>query len=357
MLSLNHDDHVDATSGPYDLLLPASYRTPDDDIAVPTLTTSFLQKELGVKRLNDIHRWMWIVGRPMPPRPLYHQKAIGRQIVVHEQMDLHLVWDEQRIFLKPIPPYLFEQSFWRDILSCDGHELASGSRQACTRPEDSTHFKEMTHFPDGDNCDRCELRKLATGFTLTYTSLIAYESDLSIAKKCNLVPEEMTWPQWRSLVKSLLSTTLSSDHPASSPRNHAVNPRYHYGELRLNRLNLIYRLTLRAPIRGYLYGHNSYHQFWTANMQRLAAAFAYTVVVLTAMQMGLETDRLGENKHFQNASYGFAVFSIVAPLVLLGLTGVLFLGVFTVNWVISTRYWMRRMVQIEKGNERIGAIP
>lgn len=62
-----------------------------------------------------------------------------------------------------------------------------------------------------------------------------------------------------------------------------------------------------------------------------------------AMQMGLETDRLGNNKLFQRGSYGFAAFTIVAPLVMLGLIVVLFLRVFIVNWVVSTRYWRRRM--------------
>lgn len=336
MLCSNHDECINVTSTPYDNLLPASYRTQDDDVVVPTLTTNFLKKELGVKRLNDIHPWLWMVGRPMPPRPLYYHKAIGRQIVVHEQMDLHLVWDEQRIFLKPIPPYLFEENFWQDVLGCQ--ECAPGTRT-----------KEVVHTIDGDECDRCELRKLATGFMLSYTSLVAYQNDLSTAKNHNLVPSEMTWLQWRTIVSSLLCETSSQTRQGSPLRAHIVNPRYHYGELRLNRLNMIYRLTLRDPVRGYLYRHTTYYQFWTANMQRLAAAFAYTVVVLTAMQVGLETELLGTNKHFQRASYGFTVFAVVAPLGVLGLVGGVFLGVFTVNWVISKKYWKRRMDRIEKG--------
>lgn len=317
---------------------------------VPTLTTSFLQKELGVERLNAIQSWMWMVGRPMPPRPLYYQKAIGRRIVVHEQMDLHLVWDEQRIFLKPIPPYLLEQSFWEDTLSCQ--EGASA-----TRREHSKEWKEVVPCTNGHDCDRCELRKLATGFVLSYASLIAYQNDLSIAKNSNLVPPEMTWPQWRFIVRALLCSTSSHARPMFPSKAHVVNPRYHYGELRLNRLNMIYRLTFRDPIRGYLYSHTTYYQFWTANMQRLAAAFAYTVVVLTAMQVGLQTERLGTNKHFQRASYGFTVFSVVAPLGVLGLVAGVFLGVFTVNWVLSNRYWRRRMDRIERGVEKHDTIP
>ena len=45
----------------YEDLLPASYRTLHDDVAVPTLTVDYLYGELEVKRLNDIHQWLWTV--------------------------------------------------------------------------------------------------------------------------------------------------------------------------------------------------------------------------------------------------------------------------------------------------------
>lgn len=54
------------------LLLAASYRTKDDNLNVPTLNPDYLRHELGVRRLNEIHSWLWMVGRPMPPRALHH---------------------------------------------------------------------------------------------------------------------------------------------------------------------------------------------------------------------------------------------------------------------------------------------
>ena len=350
----NKSGHIKSSLHAYEHLLPASYRTTDDDVTIPTLNTTFLKKELGVKRLNDIHEWLWTVGRPMPPRPLHYQKAAGRNIIIHERTDLHLAWDEQRMFLKPIPRYLLDEGFWQDHLNCDNDKCASVPRQYYTMEENKS-VKHVAEFHPG-NCDRCEIRKLATGFLLSYTSLITYESDLFIAKEHNLVHAEMTWHEWRSLVKSLLSSypTSSSTHPGFSPRTHAVNPRYHYGELRLDRLNMIYRFTLRAPLRGYLYGFNTYHQFWTANMQRLAAIFVYIIVVLTAMQVGLETKWLTNNATFQRVSYRFTVFSIVTPLVIVGLLGLVFLGVFVTNLVGATRYWRRRMGWIARGTTGLG---
>ncbi|KAI4858955.1 hypothetical protein F4820DRAFT_193497 [Hypoxylon rubiginosum] len=54
----------------------------------------------------------------MPLRPLHHQLLLDRDVVIAEQMDLHLVWTPGRIFLKPLPPFLLEPRFWRDQLAC-----------------------------------------------------------------------------------------------------------------------------------------------------------------------------------------------------------------------------------------------
>ena len=327
-----------------DDLLPASHRTSDDDVLSPTLTTSFLKKELGVDRLNRIHYWLWLVGRPMPPRPLYYQKVLGRKLVIHEQMDFHLVWDEQRMFLKPIPRYLLDEIVWNDKMSCkDQCEEAVallGNHGQRTLSQGLGMVDIERRF-----CERCSLRRLATGFLLTYASLISYEHDFHIAKTSFLIPSEMTWLQWRHRVKHLLDPKTKRD----------INLRYHYGELRLGRLNKIYRFTLRSPIRGYLYGRNTYHQFWDANLGRIATFFGYIILVLTAMQVGLATQRLDKSEAFQRASYGFTVFSIVAPLVILGILAVAFLGVFVFNLLGTLQYGRRRMMSLKEKQSLVTA--
>lgn len=349
-------EHVSGQASAFDDLLPASYRTPEEDVAPPTLNTFFLRNELEVDRLNGIHQWLWLVGRPRPPRPLYYQRAVGRKIVLHEQADVHCVWDERRVFLKPVPRWLLERQVWRDFLNCD--EGCLPSKQTQYRKMNASSFNQPKAVKEGE-CERCELRGLATGFLLTYTSLIAYEHDLYVAKEHKLVPEGMTWSQWRSIVKSLLSSDRCPYQPTGSPYPHtpSINPRYHYGELRLGRLNLVYRLTLRSPLQGYLYGYNAYSQFWSANMKRLAGVFAYIVVVLTAMQVGLDIGKLQDNKNFQRAAYGFTAFSILAPLLFLGAVCIVFLGAFVVNLLSTIVYWKSRMGWIERrrGREESGA--
>ena len=287
-----------------------------------------LRQELGVGRLDDIHNWLWLVGRPMPPRPLHYQKAARRDAVVHEQMDLHLVWDDQRMFLKPIPRYLFDLNFWQDNLSCEERRTFAS--------------KDTT---ETNICERCQIYKCAVGFLLSYASLISYESDLRLAKDANLVPAEVTWPEWRLFIKELLTP--------ENRRN--INKRYIYGELRLERLNKIYRYTLRSPIRRYLYGYNSYDQFWYNNLARIFSLFAYIAIVLTAMQVGLATNRLQDNNAFQRASYGFTVFSILAPLAFVGLFFVVFVIIFLFNLFATLKYRGKRIAAIEESRGAITA--
>lgn len=259
----------------------------------------------------------------MPPRPLYYQKAVGRDIVVHEQMDLHLVWDSKRMFLKPIPRYLFVLGFWEDNFSC---------KAGCASASTSEHSRQTTSgtqkMAEVPICERCQMYKCALGFLLSYASLISYENDLCIAKEANLVPVELTWPDWRILIKELLTR--------ENKRN--INKRYLYGELRLARLNKVYRYTLRSPIRGYLYGHSSSSKFWQDNFTRIVSLFAYIAIVLTAMQVGLATKRLQNNDAFQRASFGFTVFSILAPLVFVGLILVVFLVLCLLNVFATLKY-------------------
>ena len=325
----------------YDDLLPASYRTSDDDVEAPTATASFLRKELGAERLNRIHQWLWLVGRPMPPRPLHYQRVVGRDIIVIEQMDLHLVWDEERVFLKPIPRYLLNQDFWKDFLTCKDRcaSLALGYQ----RDESAFYDDKDTHQVGQVICEPCKLRRLANGFLGTYASLVSHENDLRIAKTSNLVPMEISWSQWRELVREWLAPEKKYD----------INIRYEYGELRLSRLNMIYRFTFLSPLRGYLYEYRTYHHFWNANLARIAAGFAYVIIVLTAMQVGLAADLLSKNNTFQRASYGFTIFSIVAPLIFLGILAIVFVGAFTFNLMATMDYKKRRFAVFEKRKSTI----
>ncbi|KAI1661170.1 hypothetical protein F4813DRAFT_219719 [Daldinia decipiens] len=303
MLKSREDSSASQQASDFNALLPASHRTERDHIAVPDLESDFLKRELLVRRLNDVQDWLWMCGRPMPPRPLHYQILLSRDIAISENPELHLVWSKNRIFLKPIPPYLFEPDFW------------------------------AAHIIQDD-----ELTKCARGYLFTYTALIAYQSDFRIAKEKGLLPDYIKWETWKDFAKEILQ-----GHDYGS-----VNPRYWYGELRLSRLNKIYRIRKGFILRGYskITAHTVYGDLIRDNFAALATILGYVVIVLTAMQVGLGVERLQEDETFQNASYGFTVFSIIAPLAAGMGIFLLVLVIFISNWVVTKDYEVKRFQEM-----------
>lgn len=286
-----------------------------------------VEKELDLQRLNTIFGWLRVVGRPMPPRPLHYQLLLGREIFIAEQMDMHLVWTGGRIFLKPIPRFLLEPRFWTEYLSC---------RRECK----CTH--EGTVGPVGSDARECKnrkLRKSALGFLFSYAALISHESDFYIAKDKHLLPAEkgLTWQRWRTFVEQL--------DTAHTYQN--VNSRFVYGELRLSRLNKIYRFTQRRFLRGYTAHWHEYGTFFRDNFTWLASATVYVAIVLTAMQVGLGTNALADNNAFQSASYGFTVFSILSPLAAAGFIVLTFCYSFVNSLIVSIAYRKKRFRHFE----------
>lgn len=94
-----------------------------------------------------------------------------------------------------------------------------------------------------------------------------------------------------------------------------VNKRYHFGDLRLGRINSIYRTRFMFThfVRGYLYGYNRYVVFFQRNVGWILIVFAFFSLVLSAMQVALVgVPPLKDSAYFRRASYGFVVFSIVS---------------------------------------------
>ncbi|KXJ90255.1 hypothetical protein Micbo1qcDRAFT_196391 [Microdochium bolleyi] len=285
-------------------LLPASFRTRTDELVVPEPNFDFLEQELLVRKLNAVQDWLWACGRPMPPRPLHHQLVIRRDIVVTESPELHLLWGNGRLYLKPLPRWLLDPGFWAD------------------------------HLVSDESPRRRELAECARGFLFSYCALIAYETDFHVAQTNCLLPSTLTWEAWQDISSEII-------------RNHcfsAINPRYWYGELRLNRVNKIYRFRLGFLFRGYtrVAGHRVYGDLLRDNFAALATILGYVVIVLTSMQVGLGTEKLAGDETFQAVSWGFTIFSMVAPLVAVGAIFVFTLFWIMSNWLATTSYEGRR---------------
>ncbi|KAH7400987.1 heterokaryon incompatibility protein-domain-containing protein [Phaeosphaeria sp. MPI-PUGE-AT-0046c] len=237
-----------------------------DPRATPHL---FLESDLRTKKLGAIHERLWLAGLRQQARPLHRQKLLGRTIRLTERPDEHLIWNKDNIFIKPLPPYLLDHSFWVSQL-----------------------------------CSNESLFGSAVGLLISYVWLVASTSDFAIAIEEHIIPSSITWETWRDIVGDIIQNidTLTAQ----------VNRRYHYGELRLSRLNTLYRfnistLSLRNFLNGFMATPTWYTQFFERNFSWILAAFIYITVILSAMQVGLATSHLQGNAQFQDVSFGIAI--------------------------------------------------
>lgn len=179
------------------------------------------------------------------------------------------------------------------------------------------------------------------GFLSSYILLVSYETDFIIAQELHLLPSGLDWKGWLDIVQELLPRFLVDEQ--------MVSPRYLYGELRLSRINWIYKLDSRFRFRhfcrGYYYSPQTYRSFLNRNFGWLLVVFVYFTILLTAMQVGLATNQLKDSSSFNAASYGFTVFSLILPLLTILYGAVLSLVLVIYNVTIT-------LVHVSSGTTR-----
>lgn len=236
--------------------------------------TDYLSLDLSTPRLNNIHQHLWLAGLPSAARPLHRQKLLGRSLLITENPDEHLVWVEKQSSIKPLPLYLLNYDYW------------------------AAHL-----------CHSEDLYQSACGLLYSYAWLICHECDLDIAKDTALLPRDIEWSDWVVFMDIFLDhidlVTLSD-----------MNKRYQYGELRLTRLNTIYRFmppshSMRNFVHGYRAESTWYGAYFGRHFRWLLALFAIVSVTLSALQVGLATSALQDSRNFVNAAYGFTITALI----------------------------------------------
>lgn len=253
----------------------------------------FLQQDLDLDRLNKIQRHLWMCGRPMRARPLHRYKMYGYEVLGTQQMDLHLLRYSNKLLVKPLPEYMLDHDFWAAHLCAD-----------------------------------TKLHESAMGWVLSYAWLVTSPLDLKLAHEHSLLPAAITWPWWKTFATDFLR---GLDLNALDQ----VNPRYHFGDLRLARVNTIYRTRFFTThfVRGYLYGYNRYRVFFERNFSWILILFVFLSLVLSAMQVGTALDKLNTSAAFMQGCFGVVVFSMASVAAVLGVVGLFFVGVFLFNMV------------------------
>ena len=236
----------------------------------------YLQKDLNMNCLRGMEKYLWWASLSHCSVALQEHCFEGCSIVLTEQHGEHEVRKSKTLFVKPLPEYLLSYSVWESHLCKDDILYAN-----------------------------------AMGLLRSYLLLIRTKSDIIIAHEKSLVPKEITWQQWASFAR----VALPNCHLES------CNPRYWYGLLDEVRLTWIWRLNPETfSISGWSrYTTSTYDSssFIQEKTKWLLGTLLYITIVLTAMQVGLATDRLNSSVAFSNASSGFTIFSILAPLVIL----------------------------------------
>lgn len=268
----------------------------------------FLKKEFYCHDLEKMAPYLWIMTTSCSSNIncLHRQKVKDRDIIITEDPRLHLVWIHNRIFIKPLPRYLCSHSIWSIFLDA---------------PEDQT----KDHMTDA--------RKAALGFVRSYRHLVRYESDFRIAQEKGLLPSDATWGRFCQFTSALQS--IEDD---------AVSPRYHYGELRLTRLNLYAPLLLRKF--NYEQIHGQYGDFFGRLFGPILFIFALVSTLLNSLQVGLAVEQLigvgAQWAQFWHLCRWFSMVSLAGTSLVTMCFAALWLWMFVDEWVYTLR---RRFVE------------
>ncbi len=216
---------------------------------------AFLKNEILTPELDIPPPHLWLVATQGSDHvsALHHQLVRGRTIMITENPKLHLLWNDNRVYIKPIPSYLLNHAFWVYLFSPQYSPFASDARKLLSRS--------------------------ALGFLSTYAHLIRHESDFGLAKERCLIQSSTTWRAWNTFtfpLRDVLDTEVSA--------------RYRFGELRLSRLNFWSKFFL---------GRMSYFRVTGQTSTYLARFFAPLIfiwatfsIILAAMQIELSVQQI-----------------------------------------------------------------
>jgi hypothetical protein len=249
--------------------------------------------EYSQQKLNDIHSHLWSAGSKDNINALHHQKVLCREVILSERFDLHLVWFEHIIYIKPLPMSFLNYNFTKTVILPNA--ILYGN---------------------------------VLGFLYSYIMLVQYSSDLSIAHELGLINTRVKWKPWREFRTAFLGNISSGRIPRA-----LLNKRFEYGELRLARLNYIYRLSFRGL--KYFTTHREYRTYLREYTVAGITLFAFVTVALTAMQVVVGMN--GVSQALIETSYRFSIVVLFVVAIFSAVVLLIFATLFLVNVILAIK--------------------
>ncbi|KAL8288246.1 hypothetical protein RB597_000370 [Gaeumannomyces tritici] len=313
-------------------LEPAAPSTDNEDRVLEYLRESHLTTEL-----DGLLPYMKYIFVQTPAHkhimPLHHQKAHGRDVILNEHPGLHLVWYYDRIFIKPIPAYMYSRAFWDYISNADP-----------------------------------KVYQASLGFIRSYYYLIQFETDFNQACKIGLIPKIPTPP-----APALPGGDADPKHPSYEEfcafmesfvpdiEDTDVNYRFGYGELRLTRINKTTMFFKRKM--AYFHMLPQWGSYLQHLLTPIITVFAILTVILNAMQVTLAAHEVGPDTVTDNWKpfVGLSLYLPVAVMILISillaflLGGVLAMGFKDLVWAKTVRH-RRKHGNLQAGEKSYGVI-
>jgi hypothetical protein len=273
----------------------------------------FLSAYFDLSRFHAIRKMLWLIAVHGAPRSLYYQKFLRREIVIAEQLDLHLVWAKSRIFITPLPDFLLNYDFWEANISGEP-----------------------------------QLHQAACGLLYSYCGLIRFGHDLQVAKEYHLVNPDLDYRAWTEFARTVLPNLNPKD-------SNIMDRRFQYGELRLNRLDIIYRyspykFSVSGILQGFPHALTESYVPYMDQYNNAVSAFGVIVIVLSAFNLSLSAHSKNPDPDLQQAAYGFAIFAMILCATLIGLFIVLPL-IHLLAATYGSMLTRKRLAKIRKDEE------
>ncbi|KAK8182135.1 hypothetical protein BC567DRAFT_158383 [Phyllosticta citribraziliensis] len=272
----------------------------------------FLKKDFHTPRLDKFTPWLWLVATQDSTHisDLTHQIVRGREITVTERPELHLVWHDKRIFIKPIPPFLLSSAFWK----------------ACFAKDART---------EGEDLEAENIHRSLLGFMRSYRFLIQYPSDFALAVQKGLVPPKI---DFASFIRFMEDFDVDDAD---------VSRRFQYGDLRLGRLNFWAKFVLGEF--SFFKAYGNYDAYFGRFYGPLLFIFGLLTIMINAIQLGFESrDGLGTIHDNWRPLYRVGEGVCVAILLVICIIAISLLALFVFMGLRETIFALRHLAKRRK---------